>query len=308
MDKRLNPDANQYPFMGADPVHVELNMEEIVALEEKAKNLDPDDGFSWEEAHKLLYFMTEAVRDYFKRELAEEEQFSNFIHDEKNPDKNTLLGTCIDATILTRILSFKMGLDVRSYHTDTITNNKADMHHHAFCVARIPIKDERGHVQEQHFVLDPTYRQFFADYSPQERNGSQVIKQGRKIKDPISNEENPISLGKRLCRKWAGVLMGDHILKYGFAFLGHSLGKRYLANFLFERTSWKQKHVSLDDFFRREATPDMIDYPRTRILLPLVESPLEIKKKTGQTPSLSEVCDVFPVVKKEKPKQGLDFT
>lgn len=290
MTKRLTINLEQYPFMGPDPIHIELNMQEIIHLQDRIQNLPPNEGLNWEEAHKALYFLVSACRNYFQRDFKSTLPYTDFGHNETNFYKNTLIGACLDSSTIIKYLGHHMGLNVKIYHTSCLKREQySDIESHAFCIAQIPIKTD-NHCKEQLFVIDPTYRQFFSDYQYEE--GTEISKNKLEYKlkavhDDSFSDDNTI--GRSLTKTWTSLIMGDHLLKYGFLFLGHSLAKRYLNYFLLDEGDRCLQEETINDFFKNALTFDPLDKKKSIFYQENIITPKDFMEKHGRLP---ELCDI----------------
>lgn len=195
----LNP--ADYPDHGSAPIRLEINAEAVADLFEKSRY----EGLSWEDAHKVCYFLATLARDFLEHELSQGDSFVPFSEQSTPLDENKLTGACRDASTLIAIAGSRMGFKTRAFHTDMIGPHQ---HQHQFSIINLPIRnDKTGEILSEPFLLDPTFRQFFK---------------------PNAHETLP---GKRLSENFAHRVISDHVLKFGFCHLNRSTGSAYFQAF-----------------------------------------------------------------------------
>ena len=79
---------------------------------------------------------------------------------------------------------------------------------------------QNGKTTKHSFILDPTFRQFFADYDTNNAFATPV------------KLDNSKTLGARISQQYNTQLMADHLLKFGFVYAGHFAKKAYIAHFV----------------------------------------------------------------------------
>jgi len=224
--KIMNKD--EYPIGGADPIMVPLR---VSTLDPIAEKLHSNTALTWRETHSLLYFISHQTRLFLRQELEAPLKERTVQFNDPNPDifKNTLNGACNGAALFSTILAYKLGIkDHRLLHTRCSFYTDLPVFDHAFSVLGLPILDKEGHQKTHLFVIDTTYRQF--------------------LNPDINDFFN--SVDKKATLDFPSYALTDHLLKFGFIYMGKGAHKTYHHNFLSIPLNWQEADYS--DFIKKE--------------------------------------------------------
>lgn len=212
--------AQDYPLRGPDPIMVPLRAH---YLDTAAIALQNGDSITWQQAHALLYFISQQTRLFLKQELdntnpdARLVQFNDL---EPNFSKNTLNGACNGAALFSAILAHKLGVSTHRFlHTRECFYDDFPVYDHAFTLVGLPIKNEHKESKTHYFVIDTTYRQF--------------------LNPEVT--DSPNSIDKRVTLDFPTHALTDHLLKFGFIYMGKGANKTYLQNFLVTPNKWYEE-------------------------------------------------------------------
>ena len=217
----LNP--YDYPFKGANPIMDSPNLKDVNSI---LKGLDHGDALTWNDAHELCYFLIHQTRLFIEQDLQEKAPIVPWKCQGETLQENLLRNGCIHSVSYLYVMAIKLGLKghIKALHTYSFMKGSPllspkDKINHAFVLLTLPIS-QNGKTTKHSFILDPTFRQFFADYDTNNAFATPV------------KFDNSKTLGARISQQYNTQLMADHLLKFGFVYAGHFAKKAYIAHFV----------------------------------------------------------------------------
>jgi len=195
---------------------IEEKLKKSLELNEKNKTLD--EGISEEEAEAILEWTVQNAREGFKRET------------DKSINEHSLLGFCGLGQGITGITLQNMGLSPNINNVYPTFGNKTGRH--AFVTVDIPIKDEKGNINNKLYLVDTTYRQFFL-------RDKVTTSRGEYIKDKkFGNKVAPLA-GYWVLKMKNGRAFAQELLEKGFIEFTEENAKIYGDGFVLEEKERK---------------------------------------------------------------------
>lgn len=237
----FNP--KDYPFLGANPVMIEPDYDTVANIVNKRLT---DRPLTWDEAHQLCYFFVYQTRLFLQDELKEREMpIIKWGCLGDTLEENTLHNACIHASSFIYVTAGKLGLtNIKALHTSDLAKKEftyKEKINHAFVMLTLPII-HNGRITKHDFIIDPTFRQFFADYDKKQLPSEPYYFHGRE------------TIGSKMAKQYSSAILADHLLKFGFVCAGSYTKGLYISQFIKKlKKAIPQKWI--DDFYALPSTP-----------------------------------------------------
>ena len=192
--------------------NIEDKLRRILALNESSGKLV--DGLEENEAKKLIEWVVQRDRLVFKET------------EHTDLENDSMAGGCGFSQEIVTVLLDNMGLKSRILNVSTVTDMKY-LASHAFTTLEIPIKDSKGDVKNENYLIDATYRQMFLR--------DKISVSNRFVKDKrFGNKASPIA-GYWCINMPGGKEFANTLLRDGFIQLNPQTAKIYGDSFILER-------------------------------------------------------------------------